>query len=220
MRTVEVKVFSFEELSDKAKKRAIEEHSRGMEYGWSSENEASLKAFADLFNLHRLDWQYGFCHAYASASFESWSEGRENLSGKRLIAELWNIGKDRIWKRKYLKHGELRDERPPYHPMREVREITTGPNKGKYSVSYYSRIQRQADCPFTGVCSDYYLIQPIEKYLENPDPNKTYKELIKDCLASWAKACGEDYEHTFSDEYIQEEIEANEYEFTEDGSKF
>jgi hypothetical protein len=221
MRTIEVKVFSFDELGEQAKKKAINDHRESVEYGWSDENRKSLEKFADIFNLRGLSWSYGGGGgSWVTASFESWSEGRENLSGRRLIAELWNVGKNTIWTPKYLKHGEIRDERPPYHPMRKVSEITGGPNKGKFSISYYSRIQKEADCPFTGVCSDYYLIKPIEEYLKNPDPNKTYKELIKYCLDSWAESCGEDYDYTFSDEYVQEELENNEYEFTEDGSKF
>lgn len=220
MRTVEVKLFSFDELDEKAKEKAIEDHKKCIEYGWSDENRASLEKFADIFDLKGLDWQYSFCAPWASASFESWSFEKEKLSGKRLIAKLWDIGKGTIWTRKYLKQGKMRDERPAYHPMRKVTEIKRGPSAGKFFVSYYSNIQLTIECPFTGVCSDHYLIYPIEKYLENPNPSTTFKELIKDCLHSWAIACGEDYEYTYSDEYVKEELENNDYEFTEDGEKY
>lgn len=73
------------------------------------------------------------------------------------------------------------------------------------------------ECPFTGCGMDEALLDPIRKFMERPDPRKTYQELINDCLESWVAAWKEDWEHTYTDESIKQLILANEYEFTENG---
>jgi hypothetical protein len=58
----------------------------------------------------------------------------------------------------------------------------------------------------TGYCMDIPLID---------EWNRTKD--VDDSIDKWIRECNEDYEHQFSDEYVSEHCEANEYEFTKDG---
>lgn len=74
------------------------------------------------------------------------------------------------------------------------------------------------DCPFTGYCFDENLLDAIREFVKKPEEGTTYQELINDCLSNWVKAYVTDWEYAYSDEGIKETIEANEYEFNEDGT--
>jgi hypothetical protein len=74
------------------------------------------------------------------------------------------------------------------------------------------------NCPFTGFCMDESLLDPIRAFMEKPDQSLNYQELIDTCLAAWVSAYVADWEYTYTDEAIKETIEANEYEFTENGN--
>lgn len=219
MRTVEIKLFKFSELNEAAKQKAIENHREGMDYCWSYENHETIKKFCEIFDLRGLDFEYGY-RDFVSVSFNHLDDGLRELSGPRLIGKLWTIGKNEIWTKKYLKSSGVTEIRPKYHKMRKITEIKGGPNKGKFYAAYYSNIQYTSDCPLTGYCMDYAILKPIFDYLEKPNMNTTFEGLMEDCLQSWLKSCSEDYEYHFSDEYIAEEIEENEYEFTEEGEKY
>ena len=72
-------------------------------------------------------------------------------------------------------------------------------------------------CGFTGYCADEWLLDPIRKFIERPDTTSTMQDLCDEAGANWAKVYLEDWEHTYTDEAITENCEANQYEFTEDG---
>jgi len=52
--------------------------------------------------------------------------------------------------------------------------------------------------------------------LKKPD-NRTFYDLMKECLESWLIACNNDYEYCTSFEYFIEEAENNDYTYTIDG---
>lgn len=72
------------------------------------------------------------------------------------------------------------------------------------------------NCPFTGVCCDADLLDPIREFMARP-----YKielsELISDCLANLDRAIESEIDYRYSDEAIIEDIECNDFEFTETG---
>lgn len=65
-KSVEVLVYPFNELSDKAKDKAHYDHlSSGFEYAWSSESGDTIRSFCDLFNVDLKDsevcsYRYGY----------------------------------------------------------------------------------------------------------------------------------------------------------------
>ena len=140
MKTIEIKLYQFNELNKKAQETAIAKNQKNQHYFYQGENSASLEAFEKMVGLGATDYEYGY-QTYANASTGSIDDDILALKGKRLLSYVWNNYSD-IFYRKYLKHGELRQERPiGYHRMRKTRTIKSGPNKGKSSSSYYSNIQ-------------------------------------------------------------------------------
>jgi hypothetical protein len=59
METIELTLYSFDELGDEAKEKAREWYRDGLEYPWFSESMASIRAFAEHFGVTLKDWQIG-----------------------------------------------------------------------------------------------------------------------------------------------------------------
>jgi len=57
MKTIEVNVYTYEELSDKAKLRALTDYQSDCEYSWSYDAIKSLKAFMDAVGVKMTDYQ-------------------------------------------------------------------------------------------------------------------------------------------------------------------
>lgn len=74
------------------------------------------------------------------------------------------------------------------------------------------------NCPFTGYCMDENLLDPIRAFMKKPDTGLGFQGLIDECLDAWVKAYIADWEYAYSDEGIHEHLQANEYQFTEEGS--
>lgn len=74
-------------------------------------------------------------------------------------------------------------------------------------------------CPFTGFSMDEDLLDPMREYLGKSDRDdpRTLQELVNEGCERWVKAYVADWEYQYTDEAIDEHIEANEYEFTENG---
>jgi len=62
MRTIETTIYSFNELSDKAKERVIQNMRGEIEYPWFSECLDSLKSFCDGFNVRVVDYTFSDCY--------------------------------------------------------------------------------------------------------------------------------------------------------------
>ena len=98
-------------------------------------------------------------------------------------------------------------------------KLNSGPNKGKYYKTFHSKIRRtDDDYSMTGFCGDYSLLKPILDFVKTPNETTDLEDIINDCVEGWRIDWEKDMEFANSDENIIETIEANEYEFTENGS--
>jgi len=86
----------------------------------------------------------------------------------------------------------------------------------KYIRNNYDHLL-QGDCPFTGYCGDESLIDPIRNFMQKPEQGYTMHDLVTDCVDAWMHGMLQDWEWHYSDEYIHELCQINEYEFTEEG---
>lgn len=59
MRTEEINIYKYEELSDSAKEKAREWFLSGSEYPWVDETRESLEKFCKTFDITLKDWSYG-----------------------------------------------------------------------------------------------------------------------------------------------------------------
>jgi hypothetical protein len=74
-------------------------------------------------------------------------------------------------------------------------------------------------CPFTGCGTDCALFDPLAEFVKRPDA-RTFGELLNECLESFLSTAADAYESCYEDEYVDETIRANEYEFTESGERY
>lgn len=73
------------------------------------------------------------------------------------------------------------------------------------------------NCCLSGYFTDNDILQPIVDFYKKPTNISLY-DLIDDCLSSFMKCCSDQYKYWSSEKCIREEIEINEYEFTENGA--
>lgn len=197
MRTIEVKIYNIDELSDKAQQRAFHDWLSDDMYAWSCENEKTLDEFISIFPVKVTNWQYGYGN-YINF-YMTCDDDLEELEGFRLAKHLWNEYKGYIYKGKYYSTGQ--------------RWID-----GKYHYKHrYSKITLERSCVLTGYCIDDDILKPLYDFLDRPVEGVTFKELMEDCLDAWIKACADDYEACRSFEYFKEDSEINNYEYYENG---
>lgn len=216
MRTIRTKLYFFNELTEAAQQKAISNYrNNGINIDYIYfEAEQTVKEFNELFNL--------------KSGFRSWLEFRTdhiedeilNLKWLRLRTYILNNYGYKLFKPAYLKSGEIQNDFLNPHPMRRQKKITSGPNKDKISVSYYSNIKKDNSCVLTGVCYDDDMLQPIYDFLQQPKENVSFEELLTDCFDAIRKTIEDEIEYRESDESIKEDLIANDYEFTEDGNQF
>ena len=198
MRQATIDLYKFNELSDEAKQTVIEayrnEYCDYNSYGWHQENDESLTAFCDLFNINIRSYDIDRGHINFINFTINHDSDILHLEFLRLRTYLLNNYGYILYKPKYLKHI-----------------------KGK---PYYSKCQTESyNCNLTGYCFDDHLLDEIYKFIKNPD-NRSFEELISDCLYSWIFAYRNEIEHIHSDEYITEELIAMGYEYYENGTEY
>jgi len=219
MKTIEVKIYSFSELSEDAKKVAIEKYkNNNLTFDFIyNDAEKTVKAFCEAFNVKtgRNSW--------LDCSTLHLEDYILNLTGLRLRKYLLNNFGAALYKRKYLKQGKLAESFKPWHRMKKQTEITNNcSNKGKISVSYYSNIFVEANnCNLTGMCYDCDMMDPLYDFLELQTFDSTnFEDLLNSCFNAMKKTLENEETYMYSDEYITEEIEANNFEFLKDGNIF
>lgn len=208
MKQITLSLYSFEELSEEAKQKAIEDHRdlcNGDQPAWADENRESMEKFSEIFPIKVTNWSYGGRGEGVDFRFET-EDYIEELSGVRLATYIWNNYKNKLFKGKW--YSKAWDEK--------LRILN--PSKGT-GVERRSKIILDNCCVLTGYCMDDTILDPIYQFLNKPS-NIDFRELLEDCFDAWIKACNSDIEWQNSYEYLSEELINNEYEFEEDGSKF
>jgi hypothetical protein len=203
-RTIRTKVYQFNELSDTAKEKAIEWYRNGSDDGqiYADEIIDSVKAVADLFNLK-------FGREYTDIRTGHIEDTILELKGIRLYKYLINNYYNTLFSKKQYYFCRLKDGSKQFNCV--------GQNSGKYT----SKCQWQiASCPLTGVCYDMDILQPVYDFLKRPDKSTTFADLISNIEYAIQKTFDNNEQWVNSDEFITEQIQANEYEFTADGRRF
>lgn len=213
-RTVRTKVYKFNELNRKAKQVAVDWY-RTSDYSADDitivydEAHESVKAFHSTFNTTEG------ARSWLEFRTDSIHGGIMNLKGLRLQKYIWNNYRHELYKGKY-------------YSLWSKTEVSYKHHKEGHPVlkQRSSRVMLENSCVFTGVCWDDNLLQPIynflEKYSEKADyySYMDFETLAKDCFESLSEALQEEEDSRNEDEYIIEEIQANEYEFTASGNRF
>jgi len=216
MKTVEITLYKFEELSKEAKSKAIDHH-RCTEDNSHIYDEAyeTVKKFHEIFGT--------------SEGSRSWLDINTNfetditeLAGLRLRTYLINNFGYALFTPKYKSH--FGDNKVIKHPRVKTNfyDMSKGARVNSSNM-YYSAIQKDNCCVLTGVCYDDSLLQPIYDFIEyklTPEANKheDIVSLFEECFASLEKDIENEVEAQNSEEYITEYLEDQEQDFTEEGS--
>lgn len=88
----------------------------------------------------------------------------------------------------------------------------------KYLNNNYPQLASTDGYSLTGFCADGDILGPLTYFMKHPNQHTTFEDLVQDCTDAWVTSATADYEYQFSDEAITETIEANEYEFYDDGT--
>ena len=193
MRTATIEIYKYEELSDAAKEKAREwfrEANQNDGYAWESENQDTLKAFLDMFDCQlRRD----FCRCNDSDIGE--------LSGLKLHKYLTANFYSEIFKPKQ------------YWICQGIKNCVGSGAKKRESNIFVNPY----NCSLTGYCMDNEILEPVINFILKPNVNTCFDDLMDSCFEAYKKAVQKDRDFQDSDEYIEESIIANEYEFTADG---
>lgn len=186
-------ILEFSELSEEAKHKA---HENYISKGWGdhdgSDNRKSLEEFEKYFPVNIKNWEYGYQN-FINWSLDYMDEGIEELRGNRLRTFLLN---------NYIPYLE----NPKTYYSKDYKKIRK------------SKIQRNIECPFTGYYLDMVLIEPLLKFINEPNKQEDMYSIMNDCLNEWVSACSQDVEYQNSFEYFEEMCERNYYEFLQDGT--
>lgn len=221
MRTQEITIYTFQELTPEAQQRAIDKYrNNSYETFCSDEYNDTLKTFVNAFPVKVGKWQvdpwgHSYCDMESTASDEI-----NDLSGLRMFKYLVNNFGETLYKRKYIGSLKITEQARKFHRMMKSKQLTHGPNRGKFYASVYSNCQTEQNCNLTGVYSDESILKPLYDFLQAPNKNTTFADLMEECGNAWAAAFSESMEHETSDEFISDVLINNDYEYTEEGDLY
>lgn len=204
MRTIQTTVYKFNELSEEGKQKVIA-HIRKTIDTWYIYNEAreTVIKFNDNFGTEegRNSW-LDVCTGHIDDCILE-------LTGVRLRTYLLNNFFKALYTRRYftLLDGNRKHRMCVNHTRRD----------GTGFSQVYSNIRYNlGGCPLTGVCYDDDILSPFYEFINKPD-TRTFQDLIEEGFTNLKQSIESECEYQYTDEAIIETIEANDYEFTEDG---
>lgn len=108
-----INIYSFDELSDEAKAKAIDNYrSKGFEHHWGEESQDSLKAFCALFGVNVTDWSIGtYGHSYIktdaeNSHFRGWNKAKVNAIPEFLTGYCLDCAFIEAFKKEFEKTGD------------------------------------------------------------------------------------------------------------------
>ena len=195
MRIVEVKVYEFNELSEKAKERAVEKYNY-------LEPDVSIWKIIKEFETHfGLKVESRDLERYFKIRFDNDDyDDISTLNGERLYRYIQNNFHDTLYKRK--EYGIVKDYR--YTGKKRVSRI----------------LYEKTECPFTGLWLDESLLEPVREFMRKIEYGLTLKGLMERCVSNLVGEYKEYIEYLESEEHFAEYCEANDWEFFEDGTMY
>ena len=200
MRTIERQIYRYDELSEQAQQVAIESMREGISSvrieSDSYEYRNTLDKIENIFGVKVYDWSVNEYNSYFRFEFTHIDEETENEP--RLLL-------------RYLNTNVL-----PYID-----------NKKRY-YSKMARASRKSrilcnnsyDYCLTGCWCDNAIDNALNNIKQSVKNKFNAREFVNSILEGFFEQWQNDYEFALSDEYISEEIDANDYEFYENGKPY
>lgn len=210
MREKTIKVYKVSELEGRALDRAYHDWLGSSDYPWSGDNEATLKAFEEIFPVDIKNWEYDTTSYHVQFDLICEEEVAE-LKGVRLMKYMANNYFEYVFKGKYYSLWSKKDVNPHYKPNGHAPK---GKLKSKHSKELY-----EFTCSLTGYYIDMDILQPIHDCIKGLyiDTGYTFEDIMQECLDNWGKACRDDFEGYTSMESFIEHSDMNDWEYDESG---
>ena len=203
MKTITINLYKFDELSEKAKQTAIDKYrNKHDNYFYYDEIIESVKKLIDLFNLKTGN-------TYTDLRCSHINDTILELSGVRLYKYILNNYGKELFTPKYKKSIDREVKSKAY-----ICKVDTDYKGEKYTF-LYDKQKTDNSCVLTGVCFDDDILKPVYDFLKKPTNNTNFEDLISEIETAIQKCFDSTEQWLNSDEFITEEIEANEYYFTE-----
>lgn len=215
MKTIVVNLYSFNELSEQAKKVAINNYDTGYDIRQIYEEaHESYKAFCNIFGLKQyIDYDKFWLN------IGNLDDNILELKGIRLAKWLWNNHKHNLFSGKYYGCSSYHNGR-----IKHNRVHTTILSNGKFFNAYKSAITLSNDSVLTGLFYDDILLKPIYDFLNYDskyfNENQTLDTLLLDCLGSLNITVQSEISSIYSEKHISEYYMENNIEFYENGEQY
>ena len=204
MRTIETKVYQYEELSEQAKENArnsLRDRLSGNRIEIESDDYwNTLKKIEEIFGIKVRDWSVnGYSPTYFRFYFVNLDEDIEN-EPKFLL--------------RYLNRFVIPciDTRVTYYAKNHYENH----KKRKSRILSYPKY----DFCITGAWTDIAVDDALNNIKESIMQGKSAREFVRNMLNNFFERWNKDYEYAYSDESIEDEIVNNEYEFLENGKPY
>lgn len=204
MRTIETKVYRYDELSEQAKENARNSLrdmlSENMIDAEAYDYRNALKKIEEIFGIKVRDWSVnGYSPTYFRFDFVNLDEDIEN-EPKFLL--------------RYLNRFIL--------PCIDCRKTYYAKNFYKNHKMRKSRIisYPKYDFCITGAWTDIAVDNALNNIKESIMQGKSAREFVSDMLDNFFKQWNKDCEYAYSDEFVEDDIMNNGYEFLENGKPY
>lgn len=187
-------LYPINELSETAIKTAYRNWLNDFHYFCEDDNHNTLNTFCELFDIICNDWQYDSCNYSFRFSMKS-EEEIQNMKGQRLATYLYNNFYHSLFTSKIYYSKDSKKNRK-------------------------SNILKNTCCVLTGYYLDEEILSPIRQFLDKPDINMNFYNLIDKCLTTYFKACVSDVYYCQSMENFKEDSIINEWEYLDNGKIF
>ena len=200
MRTIERKIFRYDELSDQAQQLAIESMREGISSviieSDSYDYRNTLDKIENIFGVKVYDWSVDECNFYFRFEFTNIEEETENEP--RLLL-------------RYLNTNVL----PCIDNKKRYYSKTAG-------ASRRSRIScnKSYEYCLTGCWCDNAIDNALNNINQSVKNKFNARDFVESILEGFFEQWRNGYEFALSDECIAERIEANDYEFYESGKPY
>ena len=196
MRTISINLYTWDELSNVAKRAFFESGYFNFSDAYDSDYIGTIKAFSDVFGVkctaYSVDaYNYNYDLHYTN---ELWYNMPEDAKDCWLMRKLWNNFKNDMYKGKYYSNGTWAKHRN-------------------------SKVIFNTDCVLTGCYTDCEIMRPIYDYMNGLVEFSSPYELFEACYDALFSTWKSDIEYAESYEYFDEEMKDcySELMFTEDG---
>lgn len=211
MKTIEIKIYKFEELSEEAQQKAIDSNRTDIDNSYIyDEAHETVKEFNRIFDTEEGN------RSWLEFTTSRIDDNVLEMKGMRLRTWIINNFGDYLYTPKFI--GSMDKNEVISHKRIKSKKLSNG----NVFNPYYSGCQKDNCCVLTGVCYDDSILQPVYDLIEwneKADYNsyQDFESLMTDCFQNLERDLESELEAMSTDEYISDHLIDNEYDFTEEG---